>query len=94
MDDLRAFLASIRTGWRWFEGRLCYCDVWREEDETSNKSVSRRTGDIMIDSMNQVMSFLNFTLELGEDFPDDMLPTLDTKIGWDEISFSLNFLKN
>ena len=32
MDDLRAFLSSIREGWRWHEGRLCYCELWKEVD--------------------------------------------------------------
>ena len=84
MDDLRAFLSSIREGWRWHEGRLCYCEVWREEDAEAGLSVARRTGNILLSSMNEIYSFLKFTLELGEDFEDNLLPTLDTKIGKDE----------
>ena len=41
-------------------------------------SVERRTGNILLSSMNEVFNFLRFTLELGEDFEDGMLPTLDT----------------
>ena len=36
--------------------------------------------------MNEIFPFLNFTIELGEDFSDGKLPSLDTKIwvmdGW------------
>ena len=36
--------------------------------------------------MNEIMDFLTFTLEIHEDFDDQKLPTLDTKIyikdGW------------
>ena len=30
--------------------------------------------------MNDVFPFLKFTIELGEDFPDGKLPSLDTKV--------------
>ena len=30
--------------------------------------------------MNSMMSFLNFTVEVGDDFQDGKLPTLDLKI--------------
>ena len=29
MDDIRAFLDTIREGWRWWEGSLAYCEAWR-----------------------------------------------------------------
>ena len=46
----------------------------------SRLSPSRRTAEILIAMMNNVFPFLRFTIELGEDFPDGKLPSLDTKI--------------
>jgi hypothetical protein len=44
------------------------------------KTASRRTAEILLDIMNSIMTFLRFTLEIGEDFEDKKLPTLDVKI--------------
>ena len=80
MDDIRAFLKALRMGWRWFEGNLCYTRTWEEEDRSSGRSASRRTALVLIEMMNDVFRFLNFTIELGEDFADGKLPSLDTNI--------------
>jgi hypothetical protein len=80
MDDIRAFLKSLQEGWRWYEGGLCYTESWRLEDELAGLSSTRRTGNILIQSMNEVLPFLRFTLEIGDDFPDGKLPSLDTKV--------------
>jgi hypothetical protein len=80
MDDIRAFLFGIREGWRWWEGRLCYCEEWRQEDQRDGKSATRRTADIILAIMNTIMPFLEFTMEIHEDFLEMKLPTLDVKI--------------
>ena len=80
MDDLRNFLMSIREGWRWWDGGLCWSEEWRQEDIESGKSATKRTADILLDIMNSIMEFLTFTIEICDDFPDLKLPTLDTKI--------------
>ena len=80
MDDIRAFLASLKKGWRWLEGGLYYCAAWRLDDEKLEKSPTRRTADVLRDSMNDVFSFLNLTIEIAEDFEDKKLPTLDLKV--------------
>jgi hypothetical protein len=86
MDDIRTFLKVLREGWRWMEGGLCYTKNWEQEDRTSGISSSRRTANILVGMMNDIFPFLNFTIELGEDFVDGKLPSLDTKIwvqdGW------------
>ena len=76
MDDIRAFLHAIRAGCRLWEGRLCYCEEWRMEDLKDGKSATRRTAEILLAIMNQVMPFLKFMMEIGEDFIDLKLPTL------------------
>ena len=52
----------------------------------AGKSASRRSAAILVAMMNEIFPFLNFTIELGEDFPDGKLPSLDTKVwvigGW------------
>ena len=32
MDDVRLWLQSIRLGWRWEDGQLCYRQEWRDEE--------------------------------------------------------------
>ena len=80
MDDICAFLYAIREGWRLWEGRLCYCEEWRKEDMKAGKSATRRTAEIILQLMNQIMPSLKFTMEIGEDFVDLKLPTLDVRI--------------
>ena len=80
MDDLRAFLRAIKPGWRWHEGGLYHCEAWMTEDSEDGRSKCRRTGDVLLASMNDIMDFLVFTLEIHEDFEDQKLPTLDTVI--------------
>ena len=77
MDDVRIFLLAIKEGWRWWDGRLCYSEDWKQEDIKAGKSNTRRTGELLLEIMNSVMPFLRFTLEIGEDFDLDRLPTLD-----------------
>ena len=80
MDDIRAFLNSIKEGWRWHEGHLCWTETWKNEDQKAGESGTRRTSNVLIPSMNSVLSFLNFTSEIHEDFEDNKLPSLDTNI--------------
>ena len=86
MDDIRAFLKALRMGWRWMDGRLCYTESWLEEDKKEGLSASRRSANILVGMMNEVFPFLSFTVELGEDFLDGKLPSLDCKVwvkdGW------------
>ena len=80
MDDIRAFLHAIRAGWRMWDGRLCFCEEWKMEDMKDGKSATRRTAEILLNIMNQVMPFIKFTMEIGEDFIDMKLPTFDVRI--------------
>jgi hypothetical protein len=86
MDDIRAFLRALKEGWRWMDGSLCFTKSWEKEDMESGVSASRRSANILVAMMNDVFPFLRFTIELGEDFHDGKLPSLDTKIwvidGW------------
>ena len=77
MDDIRAFLKALRLGWRWVGGHLCWTKSWEKEDEESGLSASRRTALVLVAMMNDIFPFLNFTIELGEDFVDGKLPSLD-----------------
>ena len=80
MDNIRAFMKALKMGWRWKEGSLCYTKSWEEEDRKSGLSAARRTATILVAMMNEVFPFLIFTIELGEDFSDGKLPSLDIKI--------------
>ena len=80
MDDIRAFLNSLKMGWRWQNGKLAYTRTWEREDKESGLSAPRRTANVLIGMMNSMFPFLNFTVELGEDFVDGKLPSLDIEI--------------
>ena len=86
MDDIRAFLKALKLGWRWKRGGLCYTESWLEEDKKDGFSASRRSANILVEMMNEIFPFLSFTVELGEDFLDGKLPSLDCMIwvkdGW------------
>ena len=77
MDDGRAFLAAIRKGWRWREGRLWFSKMWEEEDTRASYTPSEITRRVLHSSMNEVLDFLNFTTEIGEQYEGGWLPTLD-----------------
>ena len=80
MDDVRAILKALKPGWRWWDGGLHFCQDWKAEDLKAGKSGTRRTAEALLDSMNEIMDFLEFTKEIHEDFPNGKLPTLDTEI--------------
>ena len=51
-----------------------------EEDVKEALTPTRRTANRILESMNSIMSFLRFTQEIGEDFPDLSLPSLDITV--------------
>ena len=78
MDDGRSIMPPLKPGWRWVEGGLKFCLDWeREDQELSDQEITRRG---LLGSLNQVDQSLKFTMEVGEDFDDLWLPTLDTKM--------------
>ena len=84
MDDLREYLQSIKMGWRWKDGELCWTEEWETEDKNSDKSDLARACELLRVSMNMLYRFLNVTIESVEDFVDSRLPTLDFKIWVDD----------
>ena len=78
VDDARAYLYSVRPGWRWEDGSLWYRREWEKEDELL--SPTERTRRVIHGSMVGVTRCLKFTAETHEDFDDGWLPTLDFKL--------------
>ena len=78
MDDGRAFLFPIKSGWRWCMGDLVFCKRWEQEDREI--SPTERTKRILHGTMMDIEDFLKFTVETGEDFVSGWLATLDTDI--------------
>ena len=78
MDDGRIFLHAIKAGWRWNSGRLEFQESWKEEDaKLEPLEITRRA---LAGSMEGVISCLKFTTEVGTDYDDNCLPTLDLKL--------------
>ena len=73
MDDLRSFMKSLKPGWKWLDRNLSYSESWRMEDMEADLTPTKKTADRVLESMNSLMSFLRFTQEIGEDFPDQKL---------------------
>ena len=69
---------------------MWFCEEWHSEDLMDGKSACRRTADALLGSMNDVFHFLVFTMEIHEDFDDQRLPTLDTRI-WVEAGRLIHF---
>ena len=67
------------------EDGFYWCEDWETEDTHANVSHEERTSNALLDSMNSVMGFLNFTKESPQDFEDKKLPTLDIKIWVDQL---------
>ena len=80
MDDVRAILAGIREGWRWTDDGLYFCKEWEAEDRLLEETPTQRSARILQGIMNSILSFLKLTMEIGDDFDDKKLPTLDLKI--------------
>ena len=78
VDDCRALLPSIRSGWRWLDGGLKYTKRWEEED--SGVSGEERTKEIIKKSMTGIEEYLQFTAESGMEFHEGWLPTLVTSL--------------
>ena len=79
MDDGRTAIHPFHQGWRWsnLDQTVQYCDKWKEEDKNISKTeVTKR---ILLGTMTGIDSFLEFTMETGEDF-DGWLPSLDTNL--------------
>ena len=78
MDDGRTALPPLKPGWRWMDKSLKYCIKWeREDQELSDMEITRRC---LLDTLNCVEDYLEFTMETEEDFADKWLPTLDTRL--------------
>ena len=56
--------------------------VWEEEDD--DKSPEKVTKAALSSSMQEVLPFLRFTTEVGEEFEEGWLPTLDVSLKVDE----------
>ena len=84
MDDGRIFMHQIKRGWRWWRGELVWKQEWEEEDKS--KTLGEVTRLAMEGTMQEVFEFLKFTTEIGEDFRDGWLPTLDVSLRVEERS--------
>ena len=76
MDDIRLWLFSVRLGWRWCEGQLCFCRDWRIEEKKMGMTGLEKTIQVLKDMMNSITSFLKLTMESEIDF-GGTLPSLD-----------------
>jgi hypothetical protein len=68
-DDLRAWLYSVRLGWRWQGGQLLFSSGWRKEEMQKGMTGLQKTV-VLCGMMNDVCGFLKMTMESADDFPD------------------------
>ena len=89
MDDVRVWLAAVRLGWRWVNGRLAYKRAWMLEEKEMGMTGLCKTTEVLQGMMNSICSWLVLTMETEEMFRDKKLPTLDVKI-WVEVEDNIN----
>jgi len=87
VDDLRYVLSCLPHGWRWSqdEKKFIFKEEWEQEDDLSGESNVKRMSTEVCKAMNSVYSFLNFTVETEEDFPNSRLPSLDTELFMEDV---------
>ena len=79
MDDGRSFMQPVKRGWKWQGGELLFSRGWELEEMEEGVTPEGKTKIIMLESMQGVETYLEFTVESPEDF-DGWLPTLDTNL--------------
>ena len=71
-------MASLKPGWRWGKEDLQFRLDWeREDQELSPSEITKR---VMMGTLKNVEDYLDFTMEVGEDYTDNWLPTLDLSL--------------
>ena len=78
VDDARAFLYSIRPGWRWEHDGLWFRREWELEDALL--SPTERTRRVIEGSMVGLTKCLSFTTETCEAFADGWLPSTHPRV--------------
>ena len=80
VDDVRMVLRAVKLGWRWDGKRMIYKEEWKNEEHDQGLTKTRKTAMVLETMMNSILSGMTFTVETHEDFDDQKLPTLDTKL--------------
>ena len=82
VDDVRQFTLAINKGWRWNSSlyKFEFSQKWLKLDLENQIPDDKRTAEVLVQAMNDVMPFLEFTSECQSDFPDNRLPTLDCNL--------------
>ena len=85
VDDVRNQLMPLKQGWRWSGERMERREEWHQEDEKLGTTGQRRTSRALLAVLNSIHpGILRCTTEIGEDFEDGRLPTLDTSVWIEE----------
>ena len=63
MDDIRLWLYSVRLGWRWVEGELCFNSRWRQEERRLGMTGLEKSIEVLQGMMNSITDFLRLTME-------------------------------
>ena len=94
VDDGRQAGAVFRLGTRYdpTSKKMIISEDARMEDITLAEDNNVRMARVCLPLMNSINEDLVFTVEAPEDFPDNRLPTLDTKLTYFEKSMKTPFL--
>ena len=73
-------------GWSQEEKKFVFKEEWENEDKLAGESNRKRMSNEICKAMNSVYSFLKFTVETEEDFPqNNRLPSLDTQLWMEDV---------
>ena len=73
-DAGRVALYGLMSGWRWHEVGLWFCREWELEETAVTATVITKK------AVGDITACLAFTVENGEEFKHNWLPTLDMSL--------------
>ena len=80
VDDVNMVLAWVELGTRWVEGRLEHKEEWELEDRRSGRSRCSVTMEAMRTAADQIIPWLDFTVDYPELHADNTVPMLDLQV--------------
>ena len=95
VDDGRQAGAVFRMGTRYDreKGKMTVTEEAKQEDLALGENVNTRMARVCLPLMNDINRDLVFTVEVPEEFEDDRLPTLDTKLWLDQGMIRLTYFE-
>ena len=81
VDDINVVCDMVDRGWRWEGARLAWKEEWAVEEEMeATDSDEMRTMKLIQQAANEIVTWLDFTLDLPELHQNGKVPMLDVEV--------------